>query len=202
MLYIMEYKQNMGNINQTSKTKSKTKSKTNTKTNLKTKKNIKVPYRYLPNSITKKDKERYSREIRKSRKLYKRGIYYKRKQIKSYKNRKSDHVSRAKRMYNIDSIKPSRELARKTGCSLKALKEIDRKGRGAMFASGSRPNQTASSWSIARVASAITGGKSAAVDYHILEKGCKPSSKALRLAKKSRRKHGYGTKRAKLSKLL
>lgn len=162
----------------------------------------KVPYRYLPKSITQKDRKRYSREIRKSRKLYKRRIYYKRKHIRSYKNRKSDHVSRAKRMYKIDSIKPSSELARKTGCSLKSLKDIDRKGRGAMFSSGSRPNQTASSWSIARVASAITGGKSAAVDYHILEKGCKTGSKALRLAKQSRKKHGYGNKRSTLSKLL
>mgnify|MGYP006906274471 FL=1 len=181
--------------------KRKDKHKTKCKSKSKSKKNTKVPYRYLPNSITKKDKKRYSREIRKSRKLYKCGVYYKRKKIKSYTTRKSSHVSRAKDMYKIDSIKPSRELAKKTGCSLKALNEIDRKGRGAMFASGSRPNQTASSWSIARVASAITGGKSAAVDYHILEKGCKPGSKALRLAKKSRRKHGYGKKHSKLAKL-
>lgn len=176
--------------------------KYNRKTQKRKLKHTKVPYRYLPKSITQKDRKRYSREIRKSRKLYKRGIYYKRKHIMSYKNRKSDHVSRAKRIYKIDSIKPSRELARKTGCSLKALQDIDRKGRGAMFSSGSRPNQTASSWSIARVASAITGGKSAAVDYHILEKGCNPGSKALRLAKRSRKKHGYGNKRSKLSKLL
>ena len=177
-----------------------TKPKPNRKT--KKRKYTKVPYRYLPKSITQKDRKQYSREIRKSRKLYNRGVYYKRKKVASYKNRKSDHVSRAKTLYKIDSIKPSRELARKTGCSLKALKEIDRKGRGAMFSSGSRPNQTASSWSIARVASAITGGKAASVDYNILEKGCKPGSKALRLAKRSRKKHGHGNKRSKLSTLL
>ena len=93
-------------------------------------------------------------------------------------------------------------LAKKTGCSLNALKEIERKGRGAMYSSGSRPNQTASSWSIARIASAITGGKSAAVDYDILEKGCTHKSKALSLAKMSRKKHRYGLKRMKQSKLL
>jgi hypothetical protein len=45
------------------------------------------------------------------------------------------------------------------------------------------------------LASAITSGKSAAVDYHILEKGCKPDSKALRLAKQAKRKHGHGTRK-------
>jgi len=64
------------------------------------------------------------------------------------------------------------------------LSEIVRKGEGAYYSSGSRPNQTPQSWAYARLASAITGGKAAKVDYHILEKGCKPDSKALKLAKK------------------
>ena len=82
-----------------------------------------------------------------------------------------------------------------TGCSRKALSKIINKGQGAYFSSGSRPNQTAQSWGIARLASAITSGKAAAVDYTILEKGCKPGSKALKLAKIARKKHGHGTRR-------
>jgi hypothetical protein len=75
------------------------------------------------------------------------------------------------------------------------LAKIINKGEGAYFSSGSRPNQSAQSWGIARLASAITGGKAAAVDYNILEKGCKSNSKALTLAKKSQRKYGHGTRK-------
>ena len=75
------------------------------------------------------------------------------------------------------------------------LKKIVKKGQGAYYSSGSRPNQTAQSWGLARLASAITAGKAAAVDYNILEKGCKHNSKALTLAKKAKRKYGLGTRR-------
>ena len=70
-----------------------------------------------------------------------------------------------------------------------------RKGEGAYYSSGSRPNQTSQSWGLARLASSITSGKAAAVDYSILEKGCKKNSKALRLAKLAKKKHGHGTRR-------
>jgi hypothetical protein len=45
------------------------------------------------------------------------------------------------------------------------------------------------------LASAITSGKAAAVDYNILENGCKKTSKALKLAKKAVKKHGHGTRK-------
>jgi len=38
---------------------------------------------------------------------------------------------------------------------------------------------------VARLASAVTGGNSSAYDYHVLKEHCKPSSKALKLAKKT-----------------
>ena len=98
-------------------------------------------------------------------------------------------------MYHVNKIGATNELSKATKCSKKSLAKIINKGAGAYFSSGSRPNQTAQSWGIARLASAITGGKAAAVDYAILEKGCKPGSKALTLAKKSRKKHGRGTRR-------
>ena len=41
----------------------------------------------------------------------------------------------------------------------------------------------------------VTAGKAAAVDYNILESGCNPNSRALILAKKAKRKYGYGTRR-------
>jgi len=136
----------------------------------------------------------------KSRKLYKKGLYFTRKNVKSFKSKKSPHIIKAEKIYNVDKIGATFELAKATKCSKKALAKIINKGAGAYFSSGSRPNQTAQSWGLARLASAITGGKAAAVDYNILEKGCEFHSKALTLAKKARKKHGHGTRRVPKSK--
>ena len=64
-----------------------------------------------------------------------------------------------------------------------ALEKIVNNGRGAYYSSGSRPNQTAESWGLARLASAITGANACKVDYDILLMGCKPTSKPLQLCK-------------------
>jgi len=153
---------------------------------------MKFPVRYIPKKLTRRDKEKQKNMLLKSKKLYKKQEYYTRKKISSYKNKKSSHVLDAYRIYNIKNITPSRELAEKTGCSMSALKQIVKKGEGAYFSSGSRPNQTPQSWGLARLASSLTSGKSAAVDYDILEKGCDHKKKAFILANKSRKKYKYG----------
>lgn len=154
-----------------------------------------VPLKYIPLRLTKKDKKKQKKELKKSRKLYKKGKYYTRKKIKSFKSKKSNHITNAEKIYNIKSLKINNELERKTGCSKKSLNKILKKGQGAYYSSGSRPNQTAHSWGYARLASSITSGKSAAVDFKILEEGCKNNSKALHLAKKAKKKYGYGTRK-------
>ena len=143
------------------------------------------PLRYIPKRLNKKDTRKIKRELNLSRKLYKRGKYYTRKKVKSFKSKPSKHIVHARKIYGIQNIAPTNELANKTGCSVNTLKKIVSKGEGAYFSSGSRPNQTAQSWGYARLASAVTGGKASAVDIGLLEKGCKSNSKALRLAKKS-----------------
>jgi hypothetical protein len=96
-------------------------------------------------------------------------------------------------MYNVDSVEPSKELARATGCSMDSLRAIVAKGQGAFYSSGSRPNQTPESWGLARLASALTGGKAAAVDYDLLERGCGGSnSLALEKANEARVVYGHG----------
>lgn len=160
-----------------------------------------IPRRYVPTKLSRIDKKRQREMLKKSRRQYKEGKYYTRKRIKSFKSKPSNHVTNAKRLYKVNKLKPSRSLAIKTGCSLRSLREIVKKGEGAYFSSGSRPNQTAQSWGYARLASSITSGKSAAIDYNILENGCKKTSKALRLAKKSRKKHGYGNRKTVRVKL-
>ena len=160
-----------------------------------------VPIKYLPHILTKKDRSKQKAQLIKSRKAYKKGIYITRKPIKSYTSKKSQHIINAEKIYKIKNLAINNELIKKTGCSRKALDQIVKKGMGAYYSSGSRPNQTPHSWGIARLASSITGGKAAAVDYTILEQGCNNNSKALKLAKKSRIKNKYGTRKVPKTKL-
>ena len=156
---------------------------------------MKIIKRYVPSQLSLKNKSKQIRELIKSRKLYKKGIFYTRPKISSFKNRKSNHIKIAKDIYDLNSMSNLKQLSKSTGCSVKSLKKIINKGMGAYYSSGSRPSQTAHSWGIARLASSITSGKSAAIDYHILENGCKKNSKALLLAKKSKLKYGTGTRK-------
>jgi hypothetical protein len=160
-----------------------------------------INLRYLPKKLTRKDRKNQSKMLLKSRRLYKKGKYFTRKAVSSFKSKKSPHILKAMKIYKVPKIGATNELAKATGCSKKALAKIINKGEGAYFSSGSRPNQSAQSWGLARLASSITSGKAAAVDYSILENGCKPGSKALKLAKKAKRKHGHGTRKVPKVKL-
>ena len=153
---------------------------------------LKFPMRYLPKSLTKKDKKKQIKMLIMSKKLYKKQKYSTREQLSSYKNKKSNHILDARRIYNIETITPNKELSLKTGCKLSGLKQIVKKGEGAYYSSGSRPNQTAQSWGLARLASSITAGKSAAVDYDIIDKNCNHNKTAFILANKSRKKYKFG----------
>lgn len=153
---------------------------------------IDFPIRYVPKKLTRKDKQKQVKMLIKSKKLYKTRKYYTRKNIPSYKNVKSNHIANARKIYNIQNMTPNRDLSLKTGCKISALNQIVKKGEGAYYSSGSRPNQTPQSWGLARLASSLTAGKSAAVDYDILEKGCNHKKKAFILANKSRKMYKYG----------
>jgi len=154
--------------------------------------------RYVPRTLLRKDRRKQIAMLKRSRRMYKRGEFYGRTtKLKSYPHVASKHVVAARRMYQVDRIIPNAALAKATGCSVGSLRKIVKKGEGAFYSSGSRPNQTPQSWGYARLASAITGGKAAAVDYTILQNGCKPNSGALRRANASHKKHdkGQGTAR-------
>lgn len=156
----------------------------------------KIPLNYVPLSLSPRDKRKQREMIVESRQGYKKKIYVTREKVPSFKSKPSKHILNARRIYKISTVKPSKELSEKTGCSLSALKKIVRKGQGAYYSSGSRPNQTATSWGYARLASSLTGGKAAVVDFRILSEGCKHDKTAFKLAEKAR-----GLKRSKLSKL-
>jgi competence CoiA-like predicted nuclease len=138
------------------------------------------PERYTA-QLSRKDKKKQRDMLLKSRRLYKKHQYFTRKPLASYKHKTSKHILKAQRIYNVENVAPTKELSRKTGCSVAALNAIVRKGEGAYYSSGSRPNQTPQSWGIARLASSITGGNASVVDFHII-KGCDHKKKAYKLA--------------------
>ena len=162
---------------------------------------VSVPQRYVPKNLTKRDKKKQKRELKKSRRGYKKGKYYTRKKIKSFKSKISPHIKKAMKMYKVDKVRPSKKLAKATKCDIKGLRKIVKKGQGAYYSSGSRPNQTGHSWGYARLGSSITGGKASAVDYNVLKKYCKNNSRALKLAVKARKTYKKGLRRVKQVKM-
>ena len=58
------------------------------------------PKKYIPKSITKKEKLKQKKEIEKSKKNYKKGKYYTRKKINSFKSTLSPHVKKAYKIYD------------------------------------------------------------------------------------------------------
>ena len=143
-----------------------------------------IPEKYVPESLNVTDKIKQMLGIQASRKAYKKGKYLTRKHVKSFVSKPSKHVAKALKMYKVNSIKPSPQLARATGCRLKTLKKIVNKGEGAFYSSGSRPNQTAQSWGHARLASALTSGNAAIVDFNEIKNGCNHNGRAYKLALK------------------
>ena len=162
---------------------------------MKTQKQKVINLRYLPKKLSAKDRKTQSNMILKSRRLYKQNKYYTRKPVKTFLNKTSKHILKARKMFNIEKIGATDELSKKSGCSKSALKKIINKGAGAYYSSGSRPNQTAQSWGIARLASALTSGKAGAIDYNILNEGCNHGSKGYKMAQMARKKYGYGNRR-------
>ena len=154
-----------------------------------------INIRYLPKKLTAKDRKKQRNMLLKSRRLYKQNQYYTRKPVKSFSNKTSKHIIKARQIYNVETIGATTELSKKSGCSKTALKKIINKGAGAYYSSGSRPNQTAQSWGVARLASALTSGKAGAIDYTILNNGCKRGSKGYKMAQLAHKKYGSGKRK-------
>ncbi len=127
-----------------------------------------IPKKYS-NKLSRKDKKRQLRNLKRSRRAYTRGKYINRPKLKSYKSKKSNWVTKFEKKYGKD-VKTYTEIEEKTGIPKKALMEVVKKGKGAYYSSGSRPNQTASSWGKARMYSFIMGGPTRKVDNHIIKK--------------------------------
>tara|TARA_B100000780_G_C20840477_1_gene333999 strand:+ start:54 stop:512 length:459 start_codon:yes stop_codon:yes gene_type:complete len=131
-----------------------------------------IPRKYTK-GLSRKDKEKQQRSIRKAIRSYKikKGSkrYVPRPTLKSYKSKKSQWLVKFEKKYGKD-IKSYKEISKKTGIPVKALQEVVKKGKGAYYSSGSRPNQTAESWGKARMYSFIIGGPTRKYDNHIAVK--------------------------------
>lgn len=165
------------------------------------KQNKSINLRYLPKRLSSKDKKQQVKMLKKSKRLYKKGIYYTRKPVKSFHSKTSKHILKARKIYGVEKIGATNELAKKSGCSKATLAKIINKGAGAYYSSGSRPNQTAQSWGVARLASALTSGKAGAVDYNILNEGCKHGSKGFKAAQSAKKRYGHGQRKVPKVKL-
>lgn len=119
-----------------------------------------IPNRYLPKSLSKTDRQKQIASIFKGTDRPKVSI----------KPRKSSWTVLFNKKYNPKS-KNMKDIAKVTGIPVGALREVFRKGRGAYYSSGSRPNQTADSWAYGRIFAYIMGGKAVRkVDKAITDK--------------------------------
>ena len=130
----------------------------------------KFPSRYTA-GLSAKDRKRQLRSLKKAKRNYKtkRGInrYVARPKLKSFKSKKSGWTQKFHKLY--PEAKTMRQIADQTGIPLKALMAVKKKGMGAYYSSGSRPNQTAESWGKARMYSYILGGPTRKIDHHITQ---------------------------------
>jgi len=99
-----------------------------------------------------------------------------RPKLKSAKSRRSKWTILFDKEYGdrLDKMKgkrSKRNIAKITGIPFKAIDEVYKKGEGAYFSSGSRPNQSPQSWARGRIYGYIMGNeKVRKVDKSITEK--------------------------------
>ena len=146
------------------KTRRKTTKKTKSR---RKKKSSNYPTQYTA-KLSRKDKQTQLKALGKLQKAYSKGEYLDRPKLKSYKNKESGWTAKFHKLY--PEAKSIKQVAKAVNIPEKALREVIKKGRGAYYSSGSRPNQTASSWGKARMYAYILGSPTRRVDHHITEK--------------------------------
>ena len=127
----------------------------------------KFPKQYTAR-LSRKDKKKQLTALKKLKKAYSKGIYLNRPKLKSYKKKESGWTAKFHKLH--PEAKTLKQISDVTGIPKPALSAVKRKGMGAYYSSGSRPNQTAESWGLARMYSYILGGPTRKIDHHITEK--------------------------------
>ncbi len=114
--------------------------------------------KYVPKSLTKADKAKQVKSIKEGKE---------RPKVKSVKSKESKWTTKAKSYF--DGNTSISNISKKTGVSTTGLNKIIKKGQGAYYSSGSRPNQTPQSWGKARLYSVLFGGNARSVDKDIVK---------------------------------
>ena len=111
--------------------------------------------KYVPKSLTPEDRKKQIRSIRQGKD---------RPIVKSFTSKLSKHVINFEKKYKrkITDLK----FIEKNIISRTGINKIMDRGKAAYF-SGSRPNQTPSSWAYSRLASTITNGPARKIDKSI-----------------------------------
>lgn len=128
----------------------------------------KIPKRYVPKELTKEDLKKQLKSIEEGKD---------RPKLKSFKSKKSTYTMKAKEYFG-EGNSSKEKMAEKLSGGIKTrekeifkgLDEIFKKGEGAYYSSGSRPNQTPQSWAFARVFSVLFGGNARQIDKDIVDK--------------------------------
>jgi hypothetical protein len=124
-----------------------------------TKKERKVPKTYVPKSLSKEDKKKQEKSILEKKK---------RPKLKSFESKPSSFTERFKKKYGVNLN--NKKFIHENIITYTGQKKIIEKGMAAYYSAGSRPNQSAQSWSLARLASVIMFGNAYKVDKDIAEK--------------------------------
>ena len=119
---------------------------------------MKLPKRYVPDSLTEKQKKAQVKSIKEQRD----------RPNQEKKTKRSSHTIAFEKKYGTTIMNDSfieKNIISKVGKDL-----ILKKGVATYYNSGSRPFVSAGQWSRARLASVIMGGKAREVDKKIWEK--------------------------------
>lgn len=118
-----------------------------------------VPKSYVPKGLSEKDKKKQIKSIIEKKD---------RPKLESFKSKRSGWVEKFEKKYDkkiTDKKWIDKNLLKEEG-----QEQIIKKGKGAYYSSGSRPNQTPFSWGYGRLASVIMGGASRKIDQKIWDK--------------------------------
>ena len=118
-----------------------------------------IPKKYVPKSLSPEDRKKQIKSIKEKTD---------RPKLESFKSKRSSHVVKFEKKYGTKIT--DKQFIYKNIISKTGVDKILSKGRGAYYSGGSRPNQTPISWSNARLASVIMGGKARSVDKEIWDK--------------------------------
>ena len=119
----------------------------------------KIPTKYVPASLTKADREKQIKSIKEQKP---------RPKVKSFKSQRSSHVINFEKKYKTKIT--NKKFINDNLLSYEGQKQVIKKGMAAYYTSGSRPNQSPASWSLARLASALLKKGAFKVDKNIFIK--------------------------------